>query len=137
LERLVAASKSVYGGRVMSPVTAYFVQAMVTVLAIVALAVLVLYGGKRLGIGRPSGPLELLGRLPLEARRAVYLVRVGKVVYVVGASEGGLTRLGEMDADAVPAGGVGAENPTFAKVLERLVHPESKTGTPPSPPSPG
>ena len=121
----------------MSPVTAYFVQAMVTVLAIVALAVLVLYGGKRLGIGRPSGPLELLGRLPLEARRAVYLVRVGKVVYVVGASEGGLTRLGEMDADAVPMGAVGAGGPTFAEVLGRLVRPESKTDTPPSPPSPG
>jgi flagellar protein FliO/FliZ len=121
----------------MSPATAYFVQAMVTVLAIVALAVLVLYGGRRLGIGRASGPLELLGRLPLEARRAVYLVRVGKVVYVVGASEGGLTRLGEMDADAVPMGGVGAGGPSFAEVLGRLVRPESKTGTPPSPPSPG
>ena len=121
----------------MSPATAYFVQAMVTVLAIVALAVLVLYGGKRLGIGRPSGPLELLGRLPLEARRAVYLVRVGKVVYVVGASEGGLTRIGELDADAVPLQSAGGGSPTFAEVLGRLVHPESKGGTPPQPPSPG
>jgi flagellar protein FliO/FliZ len=107
----------------MSPVAVYFVQAMVTVLAIVALAVLVLYGGRRLGLGRPSGPLELLGRLPLEARRAVYLVRVGKVVYVVGASEGGLTRLGEVEADALPAGGPGGPGPTFAEVLGRLVRP--------------
>ncbi len=107
----------------MSPATAYFVQAMVTVLAIVALAALVLYGGRRLGLGRASGPLELLGRLPLEGRRAVYLVRVGKVVFVVGASEGGLTRLGEMDVAAVPNVGPRPGGPTFAEVLGRLVHP--------------
>ena len=106
----------------MSPATAYFVQAMVTVLAIVALAVLVLYGGRKFGLGRPSGPLELLGRLPLEARRAVYLVRVGKVVYVVGASEGGLTRLGEMEADALPSTAA-TGSASFAEVLGRLVRP--------------
>ena len=115
----------------MSAATAYFVQAMVTVLAIVALAVLVLYGGRRLGIGRASGPLELLGRLPLEARRAVYLVRVGKVVYVVGASEGGLTRIGELDASAVPMSGQGGSG-TFAEVLGRLVRPEGGSSTPPA-----
>ncbi len=123
----------------MSPATAYFVQAMVTVLAIVALAVLVLVGGRRLGIGRPSGPLELLGRLPLEPRRAVYLVRVGKIVYVVGASEGGLTRLGEIDAESVPTAGAGTGSPTFAEVLGRLVRPAQaeapKSGAPPAPPS--
>jgi len=107
----------------MSPVAAYFIQSMVTVLAIVALAVLILYGGRRLGLGRPSGPLELLGRLPLEARRSVYLVKVGKVVYVVGASEGGLTRLGELDADAIPRGGPDASGPTFAEVFGRFVRP--------------
>jgi len=118
----------------MSPVAAYFIQSMVTVLAIVALAVLILYGGRRLGLGRPSGPLELLGRLPLEARRAVYLVRVGKVVYVVGASEGGLTRLGELDADAVPRAGPDGSGPTFAEVLGRFVRPGpggSSSGGPP------
>jgi flagellar protein FliO/FliZ len=93
------------------------------------LAVLVLYGGRRLGVGRPSGPLELLGRLPLDARRAVYLVRVGKLVYVVGSSEGGLTRLGELDADALPA--VEPPDPRgpgggFAEVLARL-----RRGAPP------
>jgi flagellar protein FliO/FliZ len=117
----------------MSPATAYFVQAMVTVLAIAALAVLVLYGGRRLGLGRASGPVELLGRLPLEARRAVYLVRVGKVVYVVGASEGGLTRLGELDAAAVPMEGSSGSR-TFADVLGRFVRPPGSAATPPDPP---
>jgi len=86
----------------MSPLTTYLVETFVTLVAVVALAVLVLAAGRRLGLGRSSGPLELVGRLPLDARRAVYLVRVGKLVYVVGASEAGLTRLGELDAEAIP-----------------------------------
>jgi flagellar biogenesis protein FliO len=65
----------------MSPLTSYLVETLVTLAGVVALAVLVLYGGRRLGLGRMSGPLELLGKLPLDPRRAVYLVRVGKVVY--------------------------------------------------------
>ena len=121
----------------MSPAMAYFLQAMVTVLAIVVLAVFVLYGGRRLGLGRASGPLELLGRLPLEARRSVYLVRVGKVVYVVGASEGGLTRLGEIDADALPPPGSGSATPTFAEVLGRIVRPPQGGGAPSGPKADG
>src|SRR3954462_12870268 len=82
--------------RGMSPVAFYIVETFATLLGMILLAVAVLYGGRRLGIGRASGPLELLGRLPLDARRAVYLVKVGKLVYVVGSSEGGLTRIGEL-----------------------------------------
>jgi len=122
----------------MSPLAAYFIQAMLTVLVLVALAVLVVYGGKRFGVGRASGPLELLGRLPLEARRAVYLVRVGKVVYVVGASEGGLSRLGELGAVALPFTDAG-HGPTFSEVLGRLVRPRPVApGEPPieGPPPP-
>ena len=71
-----------------------------TLLGVVALAVVLLYGARRAGIGRATGPAELLGRLPLDGRRAVYLVRVGSTVYVLGASEAGLTKLGEVnDAD--------------------------------------
>jgi flagellar protein FliO/FliZ len=106
----------------MSPLASYIVETFVTLFGVVVLAVLVLYGGRRLGLGRPAGPLELLGRLPLDARRAVYLVRVGKLVYVVGASEGGLTRLGELDADAVPTSlPAVAPSASFARVLARVV----------------
>src|SRR4051812_17454746 len=87
----------------MSPLATYLVETIVTLVGVVALAVLILYGGRRLGLGRPTGPLELLGRLPLDTRRAVYLVRAGKTVYVVGASEGGLTRLGELSAEGFPS----------------------------------
>lgn len=85
----------------MSPLGAYLLETLVTLSAVVLLAFVVLYGARRLGVGAAKGPLELVGRLPIDARRAVYLVRVGELVYVVGASEGGLTKLGEVGADAV------------------------------------
>jgi flagellar protein FliO/FliZ len=121
----------------MSPMATYIVETLVTLLGVVALAVVILYGGRRLGIGRPSGPLELVGRLPLDARRAVYLVRVGKLVYVVGASEGGLTRLGELDAASVPDAHVAASAPGFAEILAKMARREKSGSSPPAPPPGG
>ncbi len=105
----------------MSPLTAYVVETVVSLLAILALAVLVLFGARRLGIGRPSGPLALVGRLPLDGRRAVYLVRVGTRVYVLGASEAGLAKIGETSEDALGAVEATATTPTFARALERAI----------------
>jgi flagellar protein FliO/FliZ len=118
----------------MSPVTTYIVETLVTLVGVVVLAVLLLYGGRRLGVGRPSGPLELIARLPLDARRAVYLVRVGKLVYVVGASEGGLTRLGELDAEAVPVAHGGAPTSRFAEILTKMAGRGRGDPPPPAPP---
>jgi flagellar biogenesis protein FliO len=67
----------------LSPLTSYIVETLITLLGVIALAVLVLYGARRLGVGRPAGPLSLVGRLPLDGRRAIYLVRVDKTVFVV------------------------------------------------------
>jgi flagellar protein FliO/FliZ len=119
----------------MSPVATYIVETLVTLAGVVILAVLLLYGGRRLGVGRPSGPLELVGRLPLDARRAVYLVRVGRLVYVVGASEGGLTRLGELDADAVPVVATHDSASRFADIFAKVTG-RDRSDTPP-PASPG
>lgn len=80
----------------MTPLGHYVVETLVTLLAIVALSVVVLVGARRAGMGRAGGPLELVGRLPLDARRAVYLVRVGTTIYVMGASEAGIAKLGEV-----------------------------------------
>ncbi len=80
----------------------YVIETLVTLLAVVALALLVLAAARRLGIGRPAGPIELVGRLPLDGRRAVYLVRVGKRVFVLACSEAGLASLGEVDASIIP-----------------------------------
>ncbi|HEX4341448.1 MAG TPA: flagellar biosynthetic protein FliO [Polyangiaceae bacterium] len=72
------------------------VQTLVTLLGVGALGILLVYGARRAGVGRASGPMAVVGRLPLDARRAVYLVRVGRAIYVIGASEVGLVKLGEM-----------------------------------------
>lgn len=102
----------------MSPLGAYLLETLVTLFAVTLLAFVVLYGARRLGVGAAKGPLELVGRLPIDARRAVYLVRVGKLVYVVGASEGGLTKLGELGADAVTTDP--EPSPRFADIVSRL-----------------
>jgi flagellar protein FliO/FliZ len=104
----------------MSPLATYLVETLITLMAVVALAVLVLYGGRKLGLGRPVGPLELVGRLPIDARRAVYLVRVGELVYILGASEAGLTRLGEVDAESLALATPDKDAAPFAQILSRV-----------------
>jgi hypothetical protein len=58
------------------------------------------------------------------------LVRVGKLVYVVGASEGGLTRLGEIDASAVPPPSEGLPASRFSDILAKM----ARRGDPHAPP---
>jgi flagellar biogenesis protein FliO len=94
----------------VSPVASYIVQSLVTLLGVAALAVLLLYGARKTGMGRPSGPIELVGRLPLDGRRTVYLVRVESTVFVLGSSEAGLVKLGEVPVVA-KASEPGGESP--------------------------
>ena len=103
----------------MSPTAGYLLETFVTLLAVVAVAVVVLVGARRLGVGAPSGPLELVGRLPLDARRAVYLVRVGEQVLVLGSSEAGLVKLSEVPRGELSLASV-AKAPAFSELLRRL-----------------
>jgi len=116
----------------MSPTASYLVETFVTLLAVLAIAVLVLYGARRLGLGRPHGPMQLIGRLPVDARRSVVLVRVADQVLVLGVSEAGITRLGEVDAQSIVTS---PEPPTrsFADVLAALKgrKPTGSSGKPP------
>ncbi|HEY4106591.1 MAG TPA: flagellar biosynthetic protein FliO [Polyangiaceae bacterium] len=105
----------------MTPLAHYVIETLVTLLAIVALSVLVLVGARRAGIGRAGGPLELVGRLPLDARRAVYLVRVGATIYVVGASEAGIAKLGEVADGTLDLGTAQRESSSFREVLKRAL----------------
>lgn len=114
---LLASSLWQYGPRVNAPVGVYMVETIVALTAVLALCVLVLYGARRLGVGRPVGPIELLGRLPLEARRSIYLVRVVDQVLIIGASEAGLRKLGELPRSALANGDVVQSVPRFAEVL--------------------
>jgi flagellar protein FliO/FliZ len=100
----------------MTPLGRYVLETLVTLAAVAVLAVLVLYAARRIGVGRPSGPLSIAGRLVLDARRAIYLVRIGDVVYVVGASEAGLSKLGEIAANTLGA----ADEPPKAGGLSAL-----------------
>lgn len=107
----------------MTPLGRYLVETVVTLLLVSGLAILVLFAARRTGVGRPLGPMKLAGRLVLDARRAIYLVRVGETYLVVGASEAGLTKLGELTSEAVgelPAAEEHAPPRTFQGLLERL-----------------
>jgi flagellar biogenesis protein FliO len=98
----------------------YLVETFVTLVAVCALAFVVLWGARRLGIGRPSGPISLRGTLPLDARRAIHLVQVGAQVFVVGVGENGFTKLGEIPASDLPAAEAPPGTP-FADVLARAL----------------
>jgi flagellar biogenesis protein FliO len=104
----------------VSSYTGYLVETFVTLVAVCGLAFVVLYGARRLGIGRASGPIELRGHLPLDARRAIYLVKVGDQVFVVGVGEGGFTKLGEIPASELPAVEA-SPGGAFADVLARAM----------------
>lgn len=101
----------------MGSYTTYIVETFVTLAIVCGLAYAVLFGARRLGLGRARGPIELVGQLPLDARRFIYLVRVGGQVYVVGAGEGGFTKLGELEAGSLPKEPAG---PGFAEILGRV-----------------
>jgi flagellar biogenesis protein FliO len=115
----------------MTPLGRYVVETVVTLLLISGLSILVLYAARRSGVGRTLGPITLAGRLVLDPRRAIYLVRIGETYFVVGASEAGLTKLGELGSDAIgdlPLPEVPAPR-AFKHWLERL------GATPPRPSS--
>ena len=80
----------------MSTVGAYILQTSLTLLGICLLAWLLISVSRRLGVSANAGPVGLVGRLALDAKRSVYLVRVGRRVLVLGGSEAGLTSLAEL-----------------------------------------
>lgn len=109
----------------MTPVASYLLQTLLTLLAVGAVAVVMVVFGRRAGMGRPQGPMRLVGQLPLDARRALYLVRVGQRVLVVGAGEGGLTRIAELAGDELE-GSLEAPPPSlFAQLFARASKGES------------
>jgi flagellar biogenesis protein FliO len=95
----------------MSPEATYVLESLATIAVFGGALYFATWGLRRLSGTRGRGPLEILARQPLDGRRAVYLVRVGKRVLIVGASDSALTRLGstslasiekELAADTAP-----------------------------------
>ena len=103
----------------------YVLETFVTLALVCALAFALLYGAKRLGVGRASGSIELVGQLPLDARRAIYLVKVGAQVFVVGVGEGGFTKLGEFAATDLPPRA--APQASFPELLARALKRETRS----------
>jgi len=87
---------------VVGPYASYLLETFVTLVVVCGLAFLVLYGARKLGVGRPNGAIKLVGQLPLDARRSVVLVQVGEQVYVVGVSDAGFSKIGELAAKELP-----------------------------------
>lgn len=104
----------------MTSYASYVIETFVTLVAVCALAFAVLYGARRLGIGRASGAIALVGQLPLDARRSIYLVKVAGQVFVVGVGEGGFTKLGEFPASELPVPEASDPAP-FADILARAL----------------
>src|SRR5258708_15175687 len=110
----------------MSPAAGYIAQTFVTLAVVCGLAVVVLWAARRAGVGRSDGPIALVGRLPLETRRSIYLVKVGEQVLVIGAGDGGFTKLGE-----IPAGAL-AQSPTAREERDPLREVLSQGVQPPT-----
>jgi flagellar biogenesis protein FliO len=86
----------------LSPEATYVLQSLGTVALFGGALWATLWGLRRVGLsGSRGGALEVLARQPLDGRRAIYLVRVGKRVLVIGAGDGPLTRLGSTSLEAI------------------------------------
>ena len=116
----------------MSPEVTYLLQSLGTVVVFGGVGALALAGLRRIGVTPTRGPLQVVARVPLEGRRAIYLVRVGKErVLVVGAGDAGLSRLATLRMDELeePLEG-GAREPlasparrSFAQALGKVLRP--------------
>ena len=80
-----------------------FIKMLAALVVVCVTAILLLrYGVPYLSLRRgkrpmKQSPFELLARFSLEQRRALYLMRIEGKRYVLGASEGGITKLAELD----------------------------------------
>lgn len=103
----------------------YGVALLQTLLALGAVCVLawvlLRWGARRgLGLGAARGRVRVLERVALDPRRALYLVKVGDKVLLIGAGDGAAPAvLSEIDPAELPAE-PDTPAPTFAEVLRRL-----------------
>jgi flagellar protein FliO/FliZ len=107
----------------------YGVALLQTLLALAAVCILawvVLRWSARRGLGVGRGRIRVLERVPLEGRRALYLVAIGERVLLIGAGEGGAPSLiTELDPAELPPA---PERPaSLGELVQRL------RGAPPPP----
>jgi flagellar biosynthetic protein FliO len=86
------------------------------------------------GVGQAAGAIRVLARCPLEGRRSVYIVEAAGRCFLIGAGEGALSLLAELDGDKIGRAGApesAAARPSrrFAELMARVLG-----GAPPPPP---
>jgi flagellar biogenesis protein FliO len=94
----------------------YLLESALVLVLVIGLGWFASYAARRAGVARTAGSLELVARLPLEARRSVYVVRVLDQVLILGGSESGISKLGELPESAL-AELRRAPAPTWAALL--------------------
>lgn len=103
----------------------YGVALLQTILALAAVCVLawvlLRWGARRgMGLGVSRGRVRVLERVALDPRRALYLVRVGDKVLLIGAGDGAAPAvLAELDPADLPPEAESAR-PVFADILRRV-----------------
>lgn len=102
----------------MAPATEYILNTSLTLAGIVLLAWLLVYASRRWERAAPRGPLELIGTLRLEGKRAVYLVRIGERVVALGAAEGGMSKV--LELSPAELGGLAQPSEGFPGLFRRL-----------------
>jgi flagellar protein FliO/FliZ len=101
-----------------------FALSLVSLAVVCLLAYVALRWFSRRGGGQSQGPVRVLGRCPLEPRRAVYLLQVAGRCFLVGVGDGPMSLLAEIDPAAVTsetAAGTSVEHGLrFAEMLSRF-----------------
>ena len=104
-------------GNYLAGFTADLLQALLALLGVCALAVvaLKLIAPRIANLGSGQGPVQVVQRLALEPRRALYLVRAGSRLLLIGFSEAhGPVLLAELDPQSIPAETSKASEPPTA-----------------------
>jgi len=104
-------------------------QILQGILALVAVCLLAWVGLRLLyrrrllpGAEGRAGPVRVVARLPLEPRRTLYVIDAGGKFLLVGAAEGGLATLAELDRETVERALAAAPAPkSFVEMLTSLV----------------
>ena len=102
----------------------------VIVAVAIAVGVWARWVGRRGAAGQGLGVLRVIARLPLEARRTLYVVEAADKTLLVGTSEMGLTVLTELDRDAVSTLPVAVTSPwadRLARFWTRPTPPPAET----------
>jgi flagellar protein FliO/FliZ len=80
-----------------------FTRSVLALLGAGALVWLLLRALQLRGVGRSDGPVRVMQRVPLEPRKALYVVRAGQRTLLIGCADGAAPALiAELAADASP-----------------------------------